>query len=189
MPARTCAAARGTGPGIHSAVCAAGWPATGRPLRRRLVIVAPDAAETAGFVGGWLVDRVLAGWEATVLRADDDDPLPLRILGARPASLEPVLRSSVLRCRPHAVAVHAGLYDRDPRVRRVVEEALGAGTAEVTLWGGPRLVDPDAAGALPHRPSRAARVFKARALAAAAAPLERAGAVEVFHRAGPLAWP
>ncbi|ROO85192.1 hypothetical protein EDD29_2732 [Actinocorallia herbida] len=164
-------------------------PLAGRSLRRRLVVVAPDVVETARFAGGWLVDRVLAGWEATVLCAEEGDPLPLRILGAASAPLGPAVYSAVLRAKPHAVAVHAALYGRDPRIRRLVDEAAAAGTDEVVLWGGPRLLDPAAAGMMPHRPSRAARVFKARALLAAAADPGSVEPVEIFRKAGPLAWP
>ncbi|GAB2851399.1 hypothetical protein GCM10022221_58520 [Actinocorallia aurea] len=164
-------------------------PLAGRSLRRRLVVVAPDAAETARFAGGWLVDRVLAGWEATVLCAEDGDPLPLRILGAASAPLGPAAYAAVLRARPHALAVHAALYARDPRVRRLVDESAAAATTEVTLWGGPRLLDPTAADLMPHRPSRAARVFKSRALLAAATDPASADPVELFRKAGPLPWP
>ncbi|MDX6740832.1 hypothetical protein [Actinocorallia sp. A-T 12471] len=172
----------------RAAVHRVGAPGRARALRPRLVVVAPDAAETARFAGGWLVDRVLAGWEATVLCVEEGDPLPLRILGARAAPLGPVPLAAVLRTRPHAVAVHAGLYAVDPWLRRLTDAAASGGT-EVILWGSPRLVAPGSCGAIPHLPSRAARLFKARALAATAHPPPPTDPIELFRPTGPLPYP
>ncbi|MFB4309726.1 hypothetical protein [Actinomadura sp. GTD37] len=139
-------------------------------------------AEVVRFTGGWLFDQGMAGWDVTVLRADNADPRPLRILGARVASLEPVLASPVRGPRSQAVAVHADLYDSDPRVRRMVRGAVDEDLGEVRVWGGPRAVEPgDGSGSVRYRLSVAARAFKAQALAAVAVPDVAEGAVEVFR--------
>ncbi|MDL4816344.1 hypothetical protein [Actinomadura opuntiae] len=148
-------------------------------------------AEAVRCAGGWLFDRVTAGWDATVLTADRADPRPLRILGARPADLDCALASPVRGPRPRAIAVCAGLYRSDPRVRRMVLRALDEDAVEVTLWDGMRPLDAGAVertgeGAwLPHRLSAAARAFKAQALAAAAVPADAGGTTEFFRRGEP----
>jgi hypothetical protein len=148
-------------------------------------------AEAVRCAGGWLFDRVAAGWDVTVLTADHADPRPLRILGARPADLDCVLASPVRGPRPRAIAVCAGLYASDPRVRRMVLSALGDKPVEVTLWDGLGPVDGQAEPAaedvwLPHRLSVAARAFKAQAMAAAAVPADSAGTTEFFRRGEPV---
>ena len=36
-------------------------------MRYRLDVVAANVADVVKFAGGWLVDRVMAGWDVTVL--------------------------------------------------------------------------------------------------------------------------
>jgi hypothetical protein len=138
-------------------------------------------------VGGWLFDQVMAGWDVTVLTADDRDHRPLRILGARTADLETALSSPArgLGPWPQAIAVRADLAGSDERVRQIVLAALDGSLAEVMLWGGECPADLGGrAGQSWHRLSAAARAFKAQALAAAAAvPMPEPGeATEVFRR-------
>ncbi|TDC67746.1 hypothetical protein E1200_13875 [Actinomadura sp. GC306] len=137
--------------------------------------------EVVRFTGGWLFDQGMAGWDVTVLRSDHADPRPLRILGARVASLEPVLAAPVRGPRSQAVAVHAELYDSDPRVRRMVHDAVDD-MDRVWTWGHPPPAEPgEGAGAVRHRLSLAARAFKAQALAAAAAPDAGEGTTELLR--------
>ncbi|MFA1546281.1 hypothetical protein [Actinomadura chokoriensis] len=138
--------------------------------------------EVVRFTGGWLFDQGMAGWDVTVLRSDHADARPLRILGARVASLEPVLASPVRPPRSQAVAVHADLYDSDPRVRRMVLGAVDEDMGEVRVWGHQRPGEAsDGAGSVRYRLSLAARAFKAQALAAVAVPDAAEGAVELFR--------
>ncbi|HEU5026035.1 MAG TPA: hypothetical protein VFV01_14040, partial [Spirillospora sp.] len=135
-------------------------------------------ADAVRCAGGWLFDRVAAGWDVTVLTADHADPRPLRILGARPADLHCALSSPVRGPRPRAIAVCGGLYGSDPRVRRMVARARDE-SVEITLWDGTGPVEEAAGRAgegewLPHRLSVAARAFKAQAMAAAAVPADAA---------------
>jgi hypothetical protein len=145
-------------------------------------------ADAVRCAGGWLFDRVAAGWDVTVLTADQADPRPLRILGARPADLQCALSSPVRGPRPRAIAVCGGLYGSDPRVRRLVTRARDE-LVEVTLWDGtgPAGEPADSEGEwLPHRLSVAARAFKAQAMAAAAVPADASGATEFFRRGEPV---
>jgi hypothetical protein len=151
-------------------------------MRPQLVVIAPDPAEVVRSAGGWLCDRAMAGWDVGVLTESHADPRPLRILGARAFDLEVALSSSVRGPHPQAIAVSAELYASDSRIRRMVCDALDDGVAECRLW-----VDCSAAPAEEddeqHRPSAAARAFKAQALAALEASGEASEVTETFRRA------
>lgn len=151
-------------------------------MRYRLDIVAPSVIEVVTFAGGWVFDRVMAGWDVTVLVADMRDDLPLQILGANTVDLESALAAGLHHPRPHALAVAADLYRRDARIRDGVRLALDSGQTEVTLWGNtwPEELD-RSIDSVEHRLSVAARAFKARALAAAAIPSDSVGLTEMFR--------
>lgn len=138
-------------------------------MRYRLDVVAPDVVDVVRFAGGWLFDRVMAGWDVTVLVAEHPDDRPLQILGAQVIDLEDALASVESRPRPATLAAAADLFGCDSRVRRGVLRALDQGVTEVTLWGEtwPAELD-DSVGLVQHQLSAAARAFKALALSAAA---------------------
>jgi hypothetical protein len=137
-------------------------------MRYRLDVVAPTVLDAVKFAGGWVYDRVMAGWDVTVLVAKDDDVRPLRILGADTLDLESVLEDWEDRPHPQTVAVAADLFDRDPRVLQHVRNALDQGATEVTLWGERLPAELDSSvDSVQHQLSAAARAFKAKALAAA----------------------
>lgn len=150
-------------------------------MRYRLDVIAPSVSEVVASAGGWLFDRVMAGWNVTVLLADRRDDVALQILGAETADLESALAAGIAHPRPHALAVAADLYRRDTRIRHGVRQALEHGQTEVTLWGDTwpeeltRSVD-----SVEHRLSVAARAFKAQALAAAAVRCD-VGVTEMFR--------
>ncbi|PRC46808.1 hypothetical protein C6A85_88180 [Mycobacterium sp. ITM-2017-0098] len=133
------------------------------------------------FAGGWVYDRVMAGWDVTVLVGDNEDVRPLEILGADVVNLESVLEAWEQRPHPQTVAVAADLFDRDDRVRRGVLGALEQGATEVTLWGAPLPAELDSSvDSVEHRLSAAARAFKAQALAAVGVTGESIGPTETF---------
>lgn len=137
-------------------------------MRYRLDVVAPTVSDAVRFAGGWVYDRVTAGWDVTVLLRGTDDVRPLEILGATVLDLDAVLDDWAGRPHPQTVAVDADLFALDDRVRWGVLRALEQGATEVTLWGEhlPSELD-SSVGAVEHRLSGAARAFKAQALAAA----------------------
>jgi hypothetical protein len=137
-------------------------------MRYRLDVVAPTVLDAVKFAGGWVYDRVMAGWDVTVLIGDDEDARPLEILGAEVRDLESVLESWQDRPHPQTIAVAADLFDRDSRVRKGVLSALEQGATEVTLWGEglPAEID-KSVDSVQHQLTAAARAFKAQALAAA----------------------
>lgn len=152
-------------------------------------MVAADVVDVVRFAGGWLFDRAMAGWDVTVLIADRPDDRPLQILGVQVLDLEDALASVGIRPRPQALAAAADLFGCDKRVRQGVLQALDHGVTEVTLWGEtwPAELD-DSVGLVQHELSMAARMFKSRALAAAAMPDDSIDHVETF-RSGLLASP
>ncbi|WP_051300529.1 hypothetical protein [Actinomadura rifamycini] len=132
-------------------------------------MVAPTMLGGVRSAGGWVFDRVAAGWDVTVLTADGTGSRALRILGARGVDLEMGLNSQVRGPWPRAVAMDAALYETDERIRCRLDGALDSGM-EIRLWGGSRAAYADEVpGCVRHRLSSAARAFKAHALAAAAA--------------------
>ena len=56
-------------------------------MRYRLDVVAPSVLDAVRFAGGWIYDRVMAGWDVTVLIGTDEDVRPLEILGAESRKL------------------------------------------------------------------------------------------------------
>ncbi len=157
-------------------------------MRYRLDVVAANVTDVVRFAGGWMYDRVMAGWDVTVLLADDADERPLHILGVETADLESALALWAERPHPQTVAVAADLFTSDERVRRGVLGALEQGLTEVTLWGEhwPAELD-DSVDAVRHELSAAARAFKAQALTAAGEAGSVAG-TETF-RCGVMATP
>jgi len=152
-------------------------------MRYRLDVVARNVPEVVRFAGGWLVDRVMAGWDVTVLISAGEDVRPLEILGVEIHDLEAALEEGADRPHPQTVAVAADLFATDERVRQGVLTALEQGMTEVTLWGDnwPEELG-STIGSVHHHLSGAARAFKAQALAAAADPDAAAvGDTEVFR--------
>ena len=147
-----------------------------------MTAIAPSAAEAVQYADGWLFDQAMAGWDGTVVTADDGDPRPLDILGVRARSFDSVFAAPVLGPCLQAIALRTDLY-HDERVRRLVLAAAEAGRAEIRLWGDAWPEDFDGSGdPVAHRLSLAARAFKAQALAAADLPGAPGDESEVFRR-------
>jgi hypothetical protein len=164
-------------------------------VRYRLDVVAPSVAEVVRAAGGWMFDRVMAGWDVRVLvdpaRSDAADDRALQILGADTGDLESALLTGPRGTHPHALAVAADLYGQDARIRAGVQQALDSGHTEVTLWGEswPAELDSNSVGSVQHRLSVAARAFKAQALAALDCPDVHLGRTELFRSGTPESCP
>jgi hypothetical protein len=141
-------------------------------LRYRLDVVAATAVDVVQSAGGWLYDRMMAGWEVTVVLPDGFDTRPLRILGLRTSGLraEPAPEfAPVGSCATsQSLAVSAAAFSSDPRVRDRLLDALDRPSTEVALWGDgwPLRINREMTRAQ-HVLSSGARVFKGYALAAA----------------------
>ena len=159
----------------------------GRPLKYQLTVVGSTVADVVTSAGGWLFDRGMAGWEVNVLIPGIPGPAaarPLEILGARCFELGAALESMKKGPHPHALAVANDLFDDDERVRQMVLTAMRRGSTEISFWGpgSPAGID-RTVSAVDHPLTAAARVFKAQALVAAAAP-EMTGRTESFLSGG-----
>lgn len=140
--------------------------ADGECLRYRLDVVALSAADVVQSAGGWLYDRVMAGWEVTVLLPHSCDIRPLRILGVQ--ALDPESQPALTESTSRSLAVSADAFTADARVREKVLESLGDRLTEVALWGdGWPLAVNRAMTRAQHVLSSAARSFKGYALTAA----------------------
>lgn len=152
----------------------------GENLRYRLDVVGVSAVDVVEAAGGWLYDRVMAGWEVTVLLAQGCDPQdirdtrPLRILGVRAVDLNSELASTPTNPvdpTNQTLAVSAEVFRSDVGVRQKVLQALDDRSTEVALWGDgwPIRVNRGVTR-MQHVLSAAARAFKGHALAAAGIP-------------------
>lgn len=151
-------------------------------IRYRLDVVALSVLEVVTHAGGWLFDRVMAGWDVTVCIADHADARPLQILGTQTLDLSYAFESLDHRPRPQALAVATDLFGSDLRTRQRVLKALDHRLTEVTLWGEARSAELEArTDSVQHRLSAAARVFKAQALTAAKAADASVSFTEAFH--------
>ncbi|MEV0362327.1 hypothetical protein [Nocardia fusca] len=155
-------------------------------MRYRLVVVSRTVRDAVGLAGGWLFDRVMSGWDVTVLSEDVADPLPARILGAFVVPWDSV-PASADGPDPQALAIIGNPQVFDDRMRRWVTDYSHRGP-ETTLWG-------EDAGLGPHlraeparfRPSRTALLFKAHALNEVAGPPAAVLDEESFCAVGPVA--
>jgi hypothetical protein len=144
-----------------------------------LTVVATGAADVVAGAGGWLFDRVRAGWKVSVVVPSSCDVRPLEILGVRAYAAG--RDAEELPAEPAALAVPARLFESDQGLRRHVTGALKRGTAEVTMWGDCATADVGyRVDRTQYRLSPAARVFKTHALAAAGITTTVAD-VEQFH--------
>lgn len=142
-----------------------------------------DVRDAVRSAGGWLCDRVRAGWNVTVTVPDGTDVRPLTILGVttRSASDE-VPEASDPAEMPAAMALAADVLAQDARLLKDVLKTLDRGTVEVTIWG-ERLPSAlaDRVDSVRYRLSAAARAFKAQALVAAGEPAQSVEPTEEFH--------
>jgi hypothetical protein len=145
--------------------------ANGECLRYRLDVVAGSAVDVVHSAGGWLYDRVMAGWEVTVLLPGNDDTRPLRILGVGVVDTESEFVPTAMGSTSQTLAVSAEAFTADERVREKVLKSLDDRLTEVALWGDgwPLGVNRGMTSAQ-HVLSAAARKFKGYALAAAGFP-------------------
>lgn len=159
--------------------------ATGRPrvdaesLRYRLDVVAASTGDAVQSAGGWMYDRVMAGWEVTVLLPPGWDERPLRILGVTAVDMD----SWFSRAVGQGLAVSAKAFTADPTVAARVLKALHHRSTEVALWGDGW--PPEVSRGLTrvqHVLSAAARVFKGCALEAAGIDCDATDSAETLLR-------
>lgn len=155
--------------------------AGGECLRYRLDVVAADAVDVVHSAGGWLYDRVMAGWQVTVLLPKRCDIRALRILGVGVLDTESEFVPAAMGSTSQTLAVSAEAFAVDARLRDKVLESLDDRWTEVALWGDgwPLGMDRGLAKAQ-HLLSAAARRFKGAALTAAGIPCRSVGLTETL---------
>jgi hypothetical protein len=145
--------------------------AEGECLRYRLDVVAASALDVVQSAGGWLYDRVMAGWEVTVVLPDSCDNRSLRILGVGVMDAKSEFVPTAVGSTSQTLAVSAEAFSADARVRDKVLKSLDNRLTEVALWGeGWPLGVNRGLTRTQHLLSAAARKFKGYALAAAGIP-------------------
>jgi hypothetical protein len=150
-------------------------------LKYRLDVVANTVVDVVRSAGGWLYDRVAAGWEVSVLLPQHPDNRPLQILGVHAVDLDSWLGKVSTAWPSYGLAVSADVFATNSRVRELVFEALDHHRTEVTLWdeGWPLTVGRRTT-TVQHVLSGAARAFKAHALAAAGIGSQPVGPTEML---------
>jgi hypothetical protein len=135
----------------------------------RIVVVASSISPVVEAAGGFLCDRVRAGWDVSVLLAGPCDARPLAILGVSVLRAPDPDVGSLMRPLPHGttVLVGADLLGNDPDARESLARAARQGCGPV-IWGRPAHAEVGAGLAeVHHELSPAAMAFKAHALCAA----------------------
>ena len=82
----------------------------GGAVKYRLDVVASSPADVVCSVGGWLYDRVRAGWEVTVLLPQPSDTRPLQILGMHASDLASQMPPASTECAARGLAVSADMF-------------------------------------------------------------------------------
>ena len=87
-------------------------------VKYRLDVVASSPADVVCSVGGWLYDRVRAGWDVTVLLPQHCDIRPLQILGIDAADLDSWILPASTGCAARGLAVSADMFASDVRIQQ-----------------------------------------------------------------------
>jgi hypothetical protein len=155
----------------------------GESLKYQLTVLAPSVTDAVTSAGGWLFDRVMAGWDVKVLipGLGDQQAKPLAVLGASAFDLDTTRHCWPSELQPEAIAVAAALFTGDDRVRREVASATDRGL-EVAFWGA--ATDTAETEPVDYPLTAAAHAFKCRALALTSARIQPVDRVEKFFARG-----
>ncbi len=138
------------------------------PCSRYLLwVVACDVGELVGSAGGFLCDRVQAGWDVNVALTDTTELRPLHILGLTTVASPPIFEPNSDPGEFASIAFTPRAFYQHSDLRREVLRALRNGWAEVTVCGSPIPGELDGhVHELRYRLSSAARAFKTHAVGA-----------------------
>jgi uncharacterized protein YlxP (DUF503 family) len=150
--------------------------------RYRLFIAISDVRELVASAGGWICDRIQAGWDVSVAVTEPHDLRPLQILGITTVLTDQEFEPLSNRGEVAAIAFAAEAFDRDELLRRQVLKALDQGATEISIWG--KTLPSGLEGRvhrLQHRLSITSRAFKAHAVAAVPFPIAAISATENLY--------
>ena len=154
------------------------WDSVERGSSYQIEVLGARVDDLVKSAGGWLFDRMMAGWVVNVLLHDDVDTRPLQILGLQPIHCRV---AQVRRMPSRALVAAADRINTNKLLGDDVAKALRGSRSEVTLWGSaaPAMLAHEA-HLVRYRMSAAAQAFKAQALLAASIPPESAPSIETF---------
>jgi hypothetical protein len=154
--------------------------------RYQLFVVASDVGELVVAAGGWICDRIQAGWDVSVAVTEPHDLRPLQILGITTVVTDQGFESISDRGEVAAIAFAAEAFDRDELLRSLVLNVLDQGAIEVNIWGEnlPSRLE-GRVHRLQHRLSVVSRAFKTHAVAAAPIPGADISATEDLYSSAP----
>lgn len=162
-----------------------GGDSAGESLKYQLTVLAPSVLDAVSCSGGWLFDRVMAGWDVRVYVPNPVDLRPLAVLGASGFELSDGWRPPRKGQHPHALAVAAEMFACDDGIGREVRSALRRASIEVTFWGGDSPVGLDRPLSVAEHPlTAAAYAFKCQALAVASGQSTPVSRTERFFTGG-----
>lgn len=147
----------------------AGLVRTGASLNRyALTLITDDVREAVCTAGGWMIDRVRAGWRIDAVIPADCDAKPLEILGVGTTYFHTDSDRSWYTSRPAALAVGIGMLSPANPIRTEVNALMRDPGIEVTIWGDGEFRSGRKFEDVQYQLSRAAQAFKAHAMRAAA---------------------
>lgn len=131
----------------------------------RLDVLARGVADIVTHIGGWLIDRALAGWALrAVLAGRPGEVRALRILGLRDADIHVGLAPLEWSPPPKVLAVETNFFDANESVRGAVLDLMRESSTTVMFWGDDA---PQQIGlrlqAVTHHLTHAAAAFKVHA--------------------------
>lgn len=138
------------------------------PLPCTVTVIATDVGDAVSAAGGWMTDRVRAGWRVRAVVPRGSDAQPFQILGVKTMYVDGSVHSSLMRDIPATVALGAATFDST--LRLLIEKLQRERAIEVAIWGDGDLPSSLSFDHVCHQLSAAATTFKARAMAAAAQP-------------------
>ncbi|WP_406813407.1 hypothetical protein [Mycobacterium sp. M23085] len=138
-------------------------PRSGVRPRYDLLILGLSPLDTVAFAGGWLCDRVRAGWQVSAASTGAADLCALQILGIDTSGRSTV--EGLLSTPAAALGVSARAYLHNSAVRAAVSRAVRE-HSEVTFWADASLDHDFAVEMVERTLSPAARAYKSHALRA-----------------------
>jgi hypothetical protein len=132
-----------------------------------VTVVTSDVGEAVRAAGGWMCDRVRAGWHVLALIPESCDATPLHILGVSTSAMAAAPDRAWLTTTPATLAIGTDFKSLPSQVRDSVRVIMSERTTEVIVWGDG---DVDANRRLQdvhHQLSPAALCFKRHAMRAA----------------------
>ncbi|WP_428343131.1 hypothetical protein [Mycobacterium sp.] len=129
-----------------------------------VAVIADDVADIVHSAGGWIFDRVRAGWRVSAWTTSPCDLTPLVILGVRPTSIYTSWLAELSEAQPASLAIQSDLLAPESPLNIEVQELMRCPTTEVTVWGDGKLLSERQFQPVQHTLSPAARRFKKHAL-------------------------